>query len=41
VVFSLLVPEMVERYGFYEGKGTLYRVDLRAAVDVLDFLKKD
>jgi hypothetical protein len=37
--FSLLVPEMIERYGFYEGCGTRYRVDPRDIVDVLDFLK--
>jgi hypothetical protein len=29
---------MVERYGFYEGKGTRFRVDPRAIVEVLDFL---
>ncbi len=29
LTFSLLVPMMVERYGFYEGKGTPYRVDPR------------
>lgn len=39
--YSLLVPEMVERYGFYEGKGTSYRLDPRDAVEVLDFLKKE
>jgi hypothetical protein len=37
--FSLLVPHMIERYGFYEGKGTPYRVDPRAVLDVLEFLK--
>jgi hypothetical protein len=35
---SLLVPYMVERYGFYEGTGTPYRVDPRQAVAVLGFL---
>jgi hypothetical protein len=35
---SLLVPDMIERYGFYEGKGTSYRVDPRQAVAVLGFL---
>jgi hypothetical protein len=39
VSFSLLVPYMVERYGFYEGKGTTYRVDPRAILDVFDFVK--
>jgi hypothetical protein len=36
---SLLVPYMIERYGFYEGKGTRYRVDPREIIEVLDFLK--
>lgn len=39
LTYSLLVPQMVERYGFYEGKGTRYRVEPRAVVEVLDFLK--
>jgi hypothetical protein len=39
--YSLLVPHMIERYGFYEGKGTPYRVDPRKALAVLDFLKKN
>jgi hypothetical protein len=38
--YSLLVPAMIERYGFYEGKGTSFRVDPRQVVEVLDFLKK-
>jgi hypothetical protein len=38
VGFSLLVPYMVERYGFYEGKGTTYRVDPRAILEVFDFI---
>jgi len=37
--YSLLVPHMIERYGFYEGKGTPYRVDPRQVIEVLDFLK--
>lgn len=37
--FALLVPYMIDRYGFYEGKGTTYRVDPRQVVEVLDFLK--
>ena len=40
ITFSLLVPHMIERYGFYEGKGTPYRVDPAQALEVLDFLKK-
>ncbi len=38
VRYSLLVPLMVERYGFYEGEGTPYRVDPRKLLEVLDFL---
>jgi len=38
--FGLLVPYMIERYGFYEGLETSYRVDPRKVVDVFDFLKK-
>jgi hypothetical protein len=37
--YALLVPHMIERYGFYEGKGTPYRVEPRSVVEVLDFLK--
>jgi hypothetical protein len=36
--YSLLVPMMIERYGFYEGKGTPYRVEPREIVAVFDFL---
>ena len=39
--YSLLVPQMVERYGFYEGKGTTYRVDPRRLLEVLDFLGEE
>jgi hypothetical protein len=39
VQYSLLVPLMIERYGFYEGLDTPYRVDPRLVVEVLDFLK--
>jgi hypothetical protein len=39
--YSLLVPYMIERYGFYEGKGTKYRVDPRDVLAVLDFLAAD
>jgi hypothetical protein len=38
--YSLLVPIMIERYGFYEGKGTSYRVDPRRVIEALDFLKE-
>jgi hypothetical protein len=39
LAYSLLVPDMIERYGFYEGTGTPYRVPPRDIVAVLDFLK--
>jgi hypothetical protein len=39
LTYSLLVPQMIERYGFYEGKGTRFRVEPRAVVEALDFLK--
>jgi hypothetical protein len=38
LTYSLLVPDMIERYGFYEGKGTPYRVEPRAVMEVFDFL---
>jgi len=40
IEYSLLVPHMIERYGFYEGKGTPYRVEPRKVLEVFDFLKK-
>jgi hypothetical protein len=36
--YALLVPFMIERYGFYEGKGTPYRVEPSMVLEVLDFL---
>ena len=33
--YALLVPKMIERYGFYEGFETPYRVDPKRAVEVL------
>ena len=38
IKYSPLVPLMVERYGFYEGKGTQYRVEPKEIVKVLSFL---
>jgi len=35
LTLSMLVPLMIERYGFYEGTGTSYRVDPRDVVAVL------
>ena len=37
--YALLVPHMVERYGFYEGKGTKYRVDPRKVAEVFGLSK--
>jgi hypothetical protein len=39
--YSLLVPYMIERYGFYEGKGTPYRVEPAAVIEIFDFLKME
>ena len=38
--YSLLVPHMIERYGFYEGNGTSYRVDPKAIIELLKLKKK-
>jgi hypothetical protein len=38
--FSLLVPQMIERYGFYEGKGTPYRVEPADVLRVFPHLKE-
>jgi hypothetical protein len=37
--YGLLVPYMIERYGFYEGKGTRYRVEPATVLEVFDFLE--
>jgi hypothetical protein len=39
ISYSLLVPQMIERYGFYEGKGLRYRVEPAKVLEVFDFLK--
>jgi hypothetical protein len=39
VGYGLLVPFMVERYGFYEGHGTPYRLEPARVVEVFDFLQ--
>jgi hypothetical protein len=36
--YGLLVPYLIERYGFYEGKGTSYRVEPSTVLEVFDFL---
>jgi hypothetical protein len=41
VRYSLLVPEMARRYGFYEGQGTPYRVEPRTVLEALDLLKRE
>jgi hypothetical protein len=41
IKYSLLVPHMIERYGFYEGRGTPYRVDPAKVLEVFDFLTND
>jgi hypothetical protein len=38
--YSEMLGDLIYRYGFYEGKGTPYRLDPRAIVEVFDFLKK-
>jgi hypothetical protein len=40
LAYSLLVPDMIERYGFYEGRGTPYRVAPKEILAVFDFLNK-
>ncbi len=40
ISYSLLVPHMIERYGFYEGNGTEYRLNPEYVLVVLTFLKK-
>ena len=35
--YSLLVPHMIERYGFHEGHGTPYRVEPEAVAQVLEW----
>jgi hypothetical protein len=39
ITYGLLVPFMIERYGFYEGKGTPYRVEPAQVVEVLDYIR--
>jgi hypothetical protein len=38
--YGLLCPYMIERYGFFEGKGTTYRVEPSQVLEVFDFLEK-
>jgi hypothetical protein len=39
MTYGLLVPYLIERYGFYEGKGTTYRVEPARVLEVFDFIK--
>ncbi len=39
LTYGLLVPYMIERYGFYEGKGTPYKLEPAKALEVFDFLR--
>ncbi|MFO1518659.1 MAG: hypothetical protein U1F57_03185 [bacterium] len=39
--YSTLLPAMIAKYGFYEGRETPYRLDPRQILEVLDFLRKD
>ncbi len=38
---SMLMGHMIERYGFYEGHGTPYRVDPEKIIEVFDYLKQN
>jgi len=40
LLVGLLVPYMIERYGFYEGKGTPYRVEPKDVIDVFGLKAK-
>ena len=37
--YSPLVPHMIERYGFYEGKGTPYRIEPAEVLELFPYLK--
>lgn len=37
---SLLLPYMIQRYGFYEGKGTSYRLSPETIIKVFPFLRE-
>jgi hypothetical protein len=38
ISYSVLSPFMIERYGFYEGKDSIYRLDPKAIAQVFDFI---
>jgi len=38
VEHALLVPHLIERYGFYEGHGTRYRVEPAKILEVFDLI---
>ena len=37
IEYSALLPEMIGRYGFYEGRGTSYRLDPAEIMEVFPF----
>ncbi|CAN5711650.1 hypothetical protein BH10BDE1_BH10BDE1_03320 [soil metagenome] len=39
IAFSGLVPDMIERYGFYEGNGVPYRVNPQNILEVFEYLR--
>jgi len=40
LAYGMLVPQMIERYGFYEGRETPYRVEPARVIEILPFLAK-
>ena len=40
LTYSMMVPHLIERYGFYEGHGTSYRVEPGDIVDVLELSRR-
>lgn len=39
LAFAEMTPELIQRYGFYEGKGTPWRVPPEAIIEVFDYLR--
>ena len=40
LTYSMMVPHLIERYGFYEGHGTSYRVEPSDIVEVLELSRQ-
>ena len=40
ITFSRLHPDMIHRYGFYEGQGTSYRLDPKEVIEIFGVKKK-